>query len=100
MRKQVSYKVNSKLLVLEQMNFTCLRQPQFNLFLASIRLWHHIGNTLYMKVLKLKTDREANTTESFIAEMLRRDWNAFKATSKQFLRNNKAYHQQFTGLIA
>jgi len=53
-----------------------------------------------MKVLKLKTDRQQTATEKFISNILKHDWDAFKATSKQFLRNNQAYTPQFTGFIA
>jgi hypothetical protein len=53
-----------------------------------------------MKVLKLKTDHRLTATEKFIKALLQKDLDAFKATSRQFLRNNQAYTSNFTGLIA
>lgn len=63
-------------------------------------LWHIFGIRLGMKVLKLKTDHRLTATEKFIKAILQKDIDAFKATSRQFLRNNQAYSPNFTGLIA
>jgi len=53
-----------------------------------------------MKVLKLKANRRLTVTEKFIKAILQKDLDAFKATSRQFLRNNQTYCPNFTGLIA
>lgn len=68
--------------------------------IISIKLWHNIGNDTSMKVIKLNTSQSIVKTEKLIIEILKRDINAFKATSKQFLRNNQAYFPDFTGMIA
>jgi hypothetical protein len=53
-----------------------------------------------MKVLKLKKQRSLTVTEKFIKAILQHDFDAFKATSRQFLRNNQAYCPDFPNLIA
>jgi hypothetical protein len=53
-----------------------------------------------MKILNLNTSRPLNTTEKLIRATLTKDINAFKATNKQFLRNNRVYYPLFMGLIA
>ncbi|MES2277519.1 MAG: hypothetical protein V4592_15955 [Bacteroidota bacterium] len=53
-----------------------------------------------MKVLKLKPTPKLSATEKLIRAILTHDLDAFKATSRQFLRNNQAYFPQFTGFIA
>jgi hypothetical protein len=53
-----------------------------------------------MKVLNLKINAPLKTTEKLIRAILQRDIDAFKATNRQFLRNNELYNPQFTGLIA
>ncbi|WP_183574582.1 hypothetical protein HDF18_01545 [Mucilaginibacter sp. X5P1] len=53
-----------------------------------------------MKVLNLKIAAPLKTTEKLIRAILQRDIDAFKATNMQFLRNNKIYNPEYTGLIA
>jgi len=53
-----------------------------------------------MKVLNLKITAPLQTTQKLIRAILQRDIDAFKATNRQFLRNNKIYNPQYTGLIA
>ncbi len=53
-----------------------------------------------MKVIKLNPRQEHTATEKFISAILKTDIDAFKATSRQFLRNNQAYLPKLTGLIA
>jgi hypothetical protein len=53
-----------------------------------------------MKVLKLKSQQRLTVTEKFIKAILKDNLDAFKATSRQFLRNNQAYFSDTTGLIA
>ncbi|MEO6521859.1 MAG: hypothetical protein ABIN91_09290 [Mucilaginibacter sp.] len=53
-----------------------------------------------MKVVKLNTAKSFRETEKLIVAILKRDINAFKATSKQFLRNNQAYFSDFNGMLA
>jgi hypothetical protein len=53
-----------------------------------------------MKVLKLNPPQKLSATEKFIRAILTRDLDAFKATSRQFLRNNQHYFPQFTGFTA
>jgi len=53
-----------------------------------------------MKVIKLNTGNTISYTEKLIKAILERDIDAFKATSKQFLRNNQNYLPDFNGMIA
>jgi len=53
-----------------------------------------------MKVLKLNSQRRLTVTEKFIKAILKNNLDAFKATSRQFLRNNQVYFPDNTGLIA
>jgi len=53
-----------------------------------------------MKVVKLTPRTPVKSTVKLIKEMLKNDWDAFKATNKQFLRNNQDYHPEFNGMIA
>jgi hypothetical protein len=53
-----------------------------------------------MKVLKLKKQDRLTATEKFIKAILQDNIDAFKATSRQFLRNNQAYFPNTSGLIA
>jgi hypothetical protein len=62
--------------------------------------WYDIGWQYYMKVIQLPTNRYSKVSEHLLIDILKRDFNAFKATSKQFIRNNKAYLCQFSGMSA
>ena len=62
--------------------------------------WHAIGINPNMKVVKLTPRTPVKSTVKLIKEMLKNDWDAFKATNKQFLRNNQDYHPEFNGMIA
>ncbi|QKJ30637.1 hypothetical protein HQ865_13025 [Mucilaginibacter mali] len=53
-----------------------------------------------MKVLKLTPTPKLTATEKFIRAILTHDLDAFKATSRQFLRNNETYLPQFSGFTA
>lgn len=53
-----------------------------------------------MKVIKLKINAPLQAGEKLLKAMLLKDFDAFKATSKQFLRNNQAYYPSFSGMIA
>ena len=63
-------------------------------------IWHCIGKETIMKVIQLKTNRSSDVTEHLILRILKLDINAFKATNKQFIRNNPAYFYGFAGMIA
>jgi hypothetical protein len=62
--------------------------------------WYNIGWQYYMNVIQLTTNRSSKVSEYLLIHILKRDFNAFKATSKQFIRNNKAYLCHFSGMIA
>jgi hypothetical protein len=53
-----------------------------------------------MKVIKLTPTRTVNVSQKLIIAILKRDIDAFKATNRQFMRNNQAYFPQFSGLTA
>jgi len=53
-----------------------------------------------MKVITMKTSHRPTTTEKLIKAILKRDFDAFKFTNKQFIRNNEAYFPNFSGMIA
>jgi hypothetical protein len=53
-----------------------------------------------MKVIQLNPVKTLKATEKLIALILQKDLDAFKATSKQFIRNNQAYLTGFSGMIA
>jgi hypothetical protein len=61
--------------------------------------WHAIGYIPGMKVVSIQQPRELSATQKFVKAMLKKDINAFKATSRQFLRNNPLYFSDL-GLIA
>jgi hypothetical protein len=63
-------------------------------------VWHCIGKVTTMKVIQLKTNRSSDVTEHLILRILKLDINAFKATNKQFIRNNPAYFPVYPGMIA
>jgi len=53
-----------------------------------------------MKVIHLQhTEKELSLTQKFIKAMLRKNIDSFKATNRQFLRNNPAYFSDL-GIIA
>jgi len=53
-----------------------------------------------MKVIHLQQPKkEISLTQKFIQAMLRKDADSFKATSRQFLRNNPLYFSDL-GIIA
>jgi hypothetical protein len=62
--------------------------------------WHDSCKIETMKVISLHPSRTIKATEKLIVAILTRDIDAFKATSKQFLRNNRAYRPHFSGFIA
>jgi hypothetical protein len=53
-----------------------------------------------MKVISLHPVKTLKATEKLIIAILKRDINAFKATSKQFIHNNDAYFSGCSGMIA
>jgi len=53
-----------------------------------------------MKVIRLKLEMPLASTKQLIGAILKKDLDAFKATSIQFFRNNQAYYPRFSGLIA
>lgn len=53
-----------------------------------------------MKILKLKANPPLNIAEKLIIALLERDFNVFKSTPMQFIRNNRAYCPHFKGFIA
>lgn len=62
--------------------------------------WHRFGIMADMKVIHLQhTEKELSLTQKFIKAMLRKDVDSFKATNRQFLRNNPLYFSDL-GIIA
>ena len=53
-----------------------------------------------MKILKLNVTQPLDTTQKFIKAYFKADLNAFKYTSRQFLRNNQVYSPQPAGFFA
>jgi len=53
-----------------------------------------------MKVIHLKTDSKIYVTKQLIRTFLEKDLDAFKASSRQFIRNNQVFNPQMPGLIA
>ena len=53
-----------------------------------------------MKVIKLNPAPAFKASEKLLIAILKRDINAFKATSKQFICNNRTYFSEFSGMIA
>lgn len=53
-----------------------------------------------MKVILLYPIKTLNIVEKMIAAILKRNSDAFKDTSKQFIKNNQAYQLGFTGMTA
>ncbi|MBB6107744.1 hypothetical protein HDF23_000474 [Mucilaginibacter lappiensis] len=53
-----------------------------------------------MKILTLKTRTRQTATEKMISAILERNIDAFKLTSRQFIRNNQLYFPGYSGLIA
>jgi hypothetical protein len=53
-----------------------------------------------MKIIDLKNNPALDATEKLIKSVLEKNWDAFKATKRQFIRNNQAYHSGYPGLIA
>jgi len=53
-----------------------------------------------MKVIHInQSKKELSLTQKFVQAMLKKDFDAFKATSRQFLRNNPMYFSDL-GFIA
>jgi hypothetical protein len=55
---------------------------------------------MMMKVIQLNSVKPTILTEKLLGAILNRDFNAFKATSKQFIHNNKTYFTGGSGMIA
>jgi len=62
--------------------------------------WHGIGFIRCMKVIHInQSQKELSLTQKFVQAMLKKDFDAFKSTSRQFLRNNPMYFSDL-GIIA
>lgn len=53
-----------------------------------------------MQIVRLIITKPISAAEKTIRNALKEDWDVFKDTSKQFVRNNVVYCPQFIGLIA
>ena len=67
---------------------------------AVVNRWHGIGFIRCMKVIHINpAKKELSLTQKFVQAMLKKDIDVFKATSRQFLRNNPLYFADL-GIIA
>jgi len=62
--------------------------------------WHAFGYNNCMKVVKLQIGKTLTPTDRLVKLIIERDFDAFKSTKYQFLRNNQAYSPYNLGMIA
>ena len=51
-------------------------------------LWHNISFILHMEIVSINKQSECSAKQTLVIAKLKNDWNVFKATKWQFIRNH------------